>query len=179
MASIGRWRSPIHPSQTSFIGCDWYKPYLGSPTACPGKLVISLDLADVLAADFNVDVDLAVVFNGGTKSGVYQSGGSSLSCGSDSYVTVDGSAFVNVRLLVDVWSAFRASAWASSVTIDIYAGVGFSTHTIKTYASREGNWSSVAGDQSKSASVPPRTSACPAVKIATVTVNDDGTFSIA
>lgn len=112
------------------------------------------------------------------------------SCGTDTYVLAfptstpglieegSGSPLVdpNSQLLIDVWGAYRAGVWTSSVTIQIALTTNAATTT--TVHAQPVN------DQSlrvSKAAVSPQIGAllCSTIVVATVTVNDDGTFSIA
>lgn len=138
---------------------------------------------------------MAFVFNGGTKKGFWRCGSINAgACGSDPYGAIyanNCSSNGGYELIgVDVWAARRANAWSSSVTIDIYAAtesgavidlcVSIGTDHMTggpPYPSQPP--ASGYSFQKKSVTTDVCALACPTTKLATVTVNEDGTFSIA
>lgn len=198
------WRVPLHASQAAMPGCIWFPPYVWATQqslfgfsangVCPTQLAIWLDRPQVRASSTPSfeRVDIAGVFNGGTLTGSYKFGSiSGANCGSDPYlfsVAVSSSTQGGyLALLVDVWAARRANAWSSSVTIDVYAAtepamtvdlcvsialVQPIPYTILPFDST-GTYL-----VKKSVTTQLAALACPSVKKATVTVNEDGTVSI-
>jgi hypothetical protein len=159
MASIGALLSPVKPGTGGCPGANWYAP--STLGACPGKLVIEGDFSSLIT------MNCAVSFNGGTKVS------SACLTTSASYVQ---ETFNDLRFEIDVWAAYRAGAWTSSVTVAIYANVLFSGTTFV----RAGKLSSLNDLVTKSlASVPFGWPACPTVQVATVTVTDAGVLTIA
>lgn len=129
---------------------SWYSAGGG----CPDQLRVQLS---------SLSRDIAVDFAGRGKVG--------LACGgSDTYLTVGVGGDV---IYIDVWAARRAGVWSSSVTIDVYAAAGSAlSDTVEAYPSF--NFSAVV-----SKSITDEVAGCGTVVKATITVNDDGTFSIA
>ena len=156
MASIGRLMTPVNGK---CIGLNWYKGF----TSCPSNLMITYPGYDVTTGF----AGMAVVFNGGAKVG----DPSLTDCGTDAYV--DAAVTIGSLIQVDVWAAYRAGAWTSSVTILVYHGQSAPACTLEAgpdYATPV-----------TKAITPQAGTTCAAVTTlkATVTVNDDGTFSIA
>lgn len=190
------WRVPLHASQAAMPGCEWfqsYGPYFGqtSDGVCPAVLMIWLDRAQVqaISTPSTNRTDMAFVFNGGTKTGFWKCGSLGAgSCGSDPYgaiaATGCGSQGGYQLIVVDVWAARRANAWSSSVTIDVYAATE-PAGTIDLCASIGLIGASVPVPSAtgylvkKSITTELAALACPTVVKATITVNEDGSVSIA
>jgi hypothetical protein len=159
MASIGKLLTPVvhTPSGVGHcIGSEWYR---GSTLPCPTPLDI-YHLGDGLAGG------MAVNFNGRGKVGDAGS-----SCGGfDPYVT--GISFTDY-LTVDVWAALRAGVWSSSCIIQVYMATGAPIvgEQIQAYPP--------SGSLGVTKNVTTQAGTCGTVVLATITVNDDGTYSIA
>lgn len=103
------------------------------------------------------------------------------SCGADVYVSSlsgsevpDGGPFDDV-ILIDVWQAYRDGIWTSSTTV-VVAVACATSGAARTLTAQPRNNNAVAVTKSISPQV---TGFCPSTTLATVTINDDGTFSIA
>ena len=133
---------------------------------------------------------IACVFNGGSKVGY--------NCaGSDSYVsssfgnlgTVCGASpyCADTQLLVNVWKAWRDSAWTSSVTIDVYGykTTLYSPSCLSPYLAVDAESYRQTGTPCDTACITPGVawpsradiSACPTTKLTTITLLDDGTYT--
>lgn len=99
--------------------------------------------------------------------------------GSDPYVSLF--SLVNDRTAIDVWRAYRNGVWTSSCTIAILgrSGSPSSANPCFQYAKINGLTGPAAGQVTKATGTAPAGSGCPGTLLATVTVNADGSFSIA
>ena len=95
MTTIGKWRSPV---LTACPDLNWRT----NSGPCMDKLTVSTT-AYTLAANF---------------AGRGKVGGTPGCGGTDSYVTM----VTKANALIDIWAAYRAGIWTSSVTILCYLG---------------------------------------------------------
>lgn len=100
------------------------------------------------------------------------------SCGTvDPYIFVSGwfgSSPSHPVLYIDIWKAYIDGIWSSSVTVDIYADIAGGSEAV-----RVGNQSDTCpSDVTKNISAVSSIYTCPTVKRCTVTVNDDGSFTV-
>ncbi len=155
MASVGLWRSPVLPTG----GCpdtDWFGDSSHRLT-CPGKLRLTW-------TGVNFD-DSGISFNGGAKVGTY--------CGASAYVTISPGAYIDI----DVWAAYRAGVWTSSLALTIYHAAVVATPYTLTAAKPNS-----LGAVTKSTTMGiggPLPPSCPLKLQATVTVTDAGVLTIA
>jgi hypothetical protein len=141
---------------------DWYQ----TPSVCPAKLRVIFNSGGPFG--------LVVNFAGRGKTGKGATG--TVLCGVDSYVTTLPIPGASMIVDIDVWQAYRDGIWTSSTTILCYVLAGvFVAHDLQAYPLNSGNI--------ESKNVTPVDSSgamsCPVTLLATITVNDDGTWSIA
>lgn len=137
------------------IGCGWYD----GVSVCPIPIEVYFDT-------LFTQPYIAVNFAGRGKVGPLGGCG-----GSDTYVTFFTlSGFPDIRAKVDVWAAHKDGVWSSSTTILFYAGGIELTSTVKA----KDHVTTLS-----SGSVTSNVYSCGSTLLATVTVNDDGTFSVA
>ena len=174
MASIGRLIWPIRAGVGGCLSCDWFKR---SADACPVSLVIR---ETVVNSTLDRCYDLSSAGKVGFQCSAWTFDSPVYSYGL--YVTETGGTFAQRHTKVDIWKAYRDAVWTSSTTIDIYDYV-FGGPASRTYicgiadASPSGSAGFITSD-SVTVSVPAGVGP-PTAKVATITVNDDGTFSIA
>lgn len=131
-------------------GAPWLKGFY----PCPTNLLIASDTG--LSAYLHVD------FNSRGKVGSF--------CGGlDTYVSVISSDLI----AVDVWGARLASVWSSSVQVEVYLGSSV------VIAANLSAYPAANAAAAVTKSVTSDSTSCGTAVKATVTVNDDGTFSIA
>lgn len=148
MATIGKW--------ISVANHNWYRN--NSSTICPQPMQITL------SGHLGFE-EITIEFNGRGRVGI--------DCpGSDVYVT-PGSGITGA--FVDVWAAYRAGVWTSSVDIEILLSHAFPPYGL-TVRARPRNASPVA---TKAVTLSELAGVCPILTLATVTVYEDGTWSIA
>jgi len=151
----------------------WYKRYQFSAAqyraqVCPDLLLIGVDVLGGFNATVRVNLAGRGLANGGA-------------CGTDTYVSrlvfpevPDGSTAFNDVVMVDVWQAYRDGIWTSSTTVEI--ALSSISGSARTLIVQPRNNSAIAVTKSVTPQV---TGFCPSTIKATVTVNDDGTISIA
>ncbi len=172
------WKSPVGGSSGICLPLDWYKehPLAASPFVeqqiCPDLLLIA-------ALYGSATIRPMVNFAGRGWVGIG-------ACGSDAYVsaltfpdTYDTSTSDDPNSIaqVDVWGAYRDGVWTSSTTIlvSMYSSPATGTTVFGQARNNEAN-------RVTKAITTQNTAFCPgggAVLQATITVNDDGTISIA
>jgi len=153
MATIGRWKSPY---SGLCLPVDWYDSFWSA--ACPGPIVISL------TGSWHISRKLSTNFAG---RGIL--GGNCSSCAADQYYLTCGATAVSI----DVWKAYLDGVWTSSTTILVYASKtsGASGNlTTRDPSSTTVDVTAIGADT---------TGSCPTTLQVTITVNDDGTFSVA
>jgi hypothetical protein len=139
------------PIVDACLPCNWYP----ATFTCPRKMTLTVQA-------FGGDLLVAANFAGRGQVG---------DCGgTDSYVTFDRASASLVRVDVDVWAAYRAGVWSSSTTVLVYTKSTGPNASDRCIVSPSGG--------TKTFPFPPG-GICPVVLWGTVTVNDDGTLSIA
>lgn len=134
--------------------CGFWRP---SAAICPVRLSILSSVAN----------NIYIGVSGGWWSGVI-----GVNCGaSNSYVSA-----TSAQVLIDVWKALADGLWSSSVVFSVYTTVGTVNEVI--YAATNGA-SSPAQQDLLTSNMGQNTGACPSVLKRTVTVYDDGTFTLA
>lgn len=174
MASIGRWRSPLRASG-GFITVDpefWM--YGGILPDYPGVYPCPITLLISAASYQNSGKlgKLALNFAGRGKTDRYNVCGSA-----DSYVTFTEDTIARIN----VWQAYRDGVWTSSTTIVIFISVPVSfgaSEVINADVNSSGSLG-LGVRHSKTPTGADITTACPTTVQATVTLNDDGSYSIA
>jgi hypothetical protein len=144
-------------------GTDWIYYQGATPDVCPQQLRVS--------TPFVTDGVLAVSFNGSSPT--------SNNCGNlGGYISAPN-AF-DFDLDVDVWLAYAQGAWTSSTTVSVYA-VGPPAGSPMTISGAKNSFGG--GSVSLGGIVPPTSASwltdCPSVQVATITIMDDGSISIA
>jgi hypothetical protein len=164
MVSVGLLPTPF------FTACpsnDWraaqsYNPPYSTAGTCLNKLFvyINLDYISKIAVDF------------ASRGKV----GPAVGCGgADTYVTFDPTS--PNEAYIDVWKAYADGVWTSSTTVKIYGGrIYMPSSPARLYVARISSHSLPPG---VSLAASTDTAACGTTLQATVTVNDNGTFSIA
>ena len=161
MASIGVWPSP---RGGICIPMNWRS----SAAPCGGLLGIEA---------FTSGAHVALNFNGRGKVGF----GTGEGCGgSDAYVFGWAPTSSPKRLGVDVWSAYIDGVWTSSVVVDVYiyhpSSPSFSTSINAYRRSTSGGFGTLVGSKATGTS---ELVSCGTVIKASITVNSDGTVSVA
>lgn len=142
--------------------CCWNYNVLvaGNYSPCPGKLIITYSSYTIGSED-----NIAVKFNGGSLVG-------SLCANTDPYVTVVDNGYIQV----DVVAALLNQAWSSSCEIEIYSQITVDLDQTQEVSVLVGNCDSYFKEfwQPKGGGL------CAGYGlVATVTVNSNGTYSIA
>jgi len=166
--------SLLAPIDGTVAGCDidWRAPDpFGSP-ACLGKLLICFTATLGIPGSWILEVNFA-----GRGYSAYNN----LACGysADSYVTF---IWGRGQAEIDVWKALRDGVWTSSTTILCRtATAGAYSGTIGVGREKYNAFNALpdADPDYVSKAVSSNAATCATTLRATVTVNDDGTFSIA
>lgn len=132
-------------------GTAWYE----ATYPYPDKLIIDLN--------GYFDGEISCDFAGRGRVG-------NLCGGSDSYMVFDAG---NGKVTVDVWGAYRASVWSSSTTVKVYIQSETAGTSTRAYVGPSG-FNRISKETGFDAPV-----ACPTTLQATVTINDNGSISIA
>lgn len=148
----------------------------GSPGPCPASLWISADDPEAYWPDTG---EMYVNFNGRGWNKSYASG-CPTAVTTDQYIEFPGGRIDEAQ--VDVWRAYADNVWSSSCTIEIKR-LAFFTFNSVLHAWRN-HWSVPSSDPLKVTKSIATSGGyfgdCPSATIrATITVNDDGTFSVA
>lgn len=133
------------------LACNWY------PTGfvCPRRMTLNLQA-------FGGDLIVAVNFAGRGQAG---------DCGgTDTYVSISRIDASRVAIDINVWAAYRAGVWTSSTTVLVYG---------KSTGPNASDRCIVSPSGGTKTSPFPAGGVCPVTLWGTVTVNDDGTLSIA
>lgn len=138
-----------------------------STTTCPDTLRIFMPLDGIPVGVGSIQI--SVRFNGGNIAG---------DCLTDSYVTTSFSPGVSRTFFVDVWRALRDGAWSSSTTVIIYSRQTAPFNTIDYGPTNDSS-----GSCTTTGYIYPVTAigtcGAPPTPVATITIMDDGTVSIA
>jgi hypothetical protein len=157
------------------LPASWYEPYQFEvfqyqPQICPDFLHIT-----ARRNSDNVALRIRLNFNGRGWAANPGAG-----CGEDDYITFPAFPEVSAEgangLKLAVWQAHLDAVWASSVTIDVTAVNDFGAVASTIYVQR---FNTLDDQVTKVITSETGTLNCGTTVKGTITVNDDGTFSIA